>query len=195
MSSTPPPPSFRPSRNPIVRMILWITEPSMIKGIAVGIVIALLGGVALKLNAAWYIAMGLLLLIAALIFGAVVGHYIFEAKRKRLQRKGLEMLRQAGSELPGLGDELAVVVLQRDTTHLPGIWDRLRRMRPAVEEVAGLGLAAFFRMAALSALFAVLGSAISFAVFLTSYMQVERMTEQNERELTAAFDNDFSEPL
>ena len=177
---SPPPPTFRPSRNPIVRLVLWFTEPSMIKGIAVGIVIALLGGVALKLNAAWYIAMGLLLLIAALIFGAVVGHYIFEAKRKRLQRQGLEMLRQAGSELPGLGDELAVVVLQRDTSHLPGIWDRLRRIRPAVEEVAGLGLAAFFRMAALSALFAVLGSAISFAVFLTSYMQVERMTEQNE---------------
>ena len=179
-SPSPPPPTFRPSRNPIVRLVLWFTEPSMIKGIAVGIVIALLGGVALKLNAAWYIAMGLLLLIAALIFGAVVGHYIFEAKRKRLQRQGLEMLRQAGSELPGLGDELAVVVLQRDTSHLPGIWDRLRRIRPAVEEVAGLGLAAFFRMAALSALFAVLGSAISFAVFLTSYMQVERMTEQNE---------------
>lgn len=161
-------------------MILWFTEPSMIKGMAVGIVLALLGGVALKLDAAWYIAMGMLLVIAALIFGAVIGHYVFEAKRKRLQRHGLDMLRQAGSELPGLGDDLAVVVLNRDTSHLPGVWERLRRMRPVVEEIAGLGLAAFFRVSALSALFAVLGSAISFAVFLTSYMQVERMTEQNE---------------
>lgn len=180
-SVTPPPaPSFRPSRNPIVRLVLWFTEPSMIKGIAVGIVLALIGGVALKLNAAWYIASGLMLVIVALVFGAVVGHYVFEYKRKRAQRLGLEMLRQAGGELPGLGDELAVVLLHRDTSHLPGIWERLRRMRPAVEEVAGLGIAAFFRVAALSALFAVLGSAISFAVFLTSYMQVERMTEQNE---------------
>lgn len=179
-SPSPPSPNLRPSRNPIVRLVLWFTEPSMIKGMAVGIVLALIGGVALKLNAAWYVAMGLLLIIAALIFGAVVGHYIFESRRKRIQRHGLAMLRQAGSELPGLGDELAVVVLQRDTSHLPGVWERLRRIRPAVEEVAGLGLAAFFRMAALSALFAVLGSAISFAVFLTSYMQVERMTEQNE---------------
>ncbi|MFY0536608.1 pentapeptide repeat-containing protein [Nannocystis pusilla] len=180
MTSPSSPPPFRPSRNPIVRLVLWFTEPSMIKGMAVGVVLALLGGVALKLDAAWYIASGLMLVLAALVFGAVVGHYLFEARRKRLQRHGLDMLRQAGSELPGLGDELAVVVLQRDMSHLPSVWDRLRRLRPAVEEVAGLGLAAFFRMAALSALFAVLGSAISFAVFLTSFMQVERMTEQNE---------------
>ncbi|MBZ5707982.1 pentapeptide repeat-containing protein [Nannocystis pusilla] len=180
MTSPSSPPPFRPSRNPIVRLVLWFTEPSMIKGMAVGVVLALLGGVALKLDAAWYIASGLMLVLAALVFGAVVGHYLFEARRKRLQRHGLDMLRQAGTELPGLGDELAVVVLQRDMSHLPGIWERLRRIRPAVEEVAGLGLAAFFRMAALSALFAVLGSAISFAVFLTSFMQVERMTEQNE---------------
>lgn len=180
VTSPSSPPPFRPSRNPIVRLVLWFTEPSMIKGMAVGVVLALLGGVALKLDAAWYIASGLMLVLAALVFGAVVGHYLFEARRKRLQRHGLDMLRQAGSELPGLGDELAVVVLQRDMSHLPSVWDRLRRLRPAVEEVAGLGLAAFFRMAALSALFAVLGSAISFAVFLTSFMQVERMTEQNE---------------
>lgn len=180
VTSPSSPPPFRPSRNPIVRLVLWFTEPSMIKGMAVGIVLALLGGVALKLDAAWYIASGLMLVLAALVFGAVVGHYLFEARRKRLQRHGLDMLRQAGSELPGIGDELAVVVLQRDMSHLPGVWERLRRLRPAVEEVAGLGLAAFFRMAALSALFAVLGSAISFAVFLTSFMQVERMTEQNE---------------
>ena len=180
MSSSPPPPSFRPSRNPIVRMILWITEPSMIKGVAVGLVLAMLGGVALKLNAAWYIASGLLLVICALVFGAVVGHYLFEAKRKRAMRHGAELLRQASAEVPGIGDQLAVVVFNRDTSALPGVWERLRRMQPAVEEIVGLGVAAFFRTAALSALFAVLGSAISFAVFLTSYMQVERMTEQNE---------------
>lgn len=163
-----------------MRLVLWFTEPSMIKGMAVGVVLALIGGVALKLDAAWYIASGLLLVIAALIFGAVVGNYMFESRRKRLQRHGLDMLRQAGDELPGLGDQLAVVLLHRDMSHLPGVWDRLRRIRPAIEEVAGLGFAALFRMFALSALFAVLGSAISFAVFLTSFMQVERMTEQNK---------------
>lgn len=152
----------------------------MIKGMAVGIVIALIGGVALRLDAAWYIASGLMLVIVALVFGAVIGHYIFESRRKRAQRQGLEMLRSAGGELPGLGDDLATVVLQRDLRLLPNVWERLRRMRPVAEEIAGLGLAAWFRVTALSALFAVLGSAISFAVFLTSYMQVERMTEQNE---------------
>jgi uncharacterized protein YjbI with pentapeptide repeats len=180
VTSPSSPPPFRPSRNPIVRLVLWFTEPSMIKGIAVGVVLALLGGVALKLDAAWYIASGLMLVLAALVFGAVVGHYLFEARRKRLQRHGLDMLRQAGGELPGLGDELAVVLVHRDLSRLPSVWDRLRRLGPAVQEVAGLGIAALFRMTALSALFAVLGSAISFAVFLTSFMQVERMTEQNQ---------------
>jgi hypothetical protein len=60
------------------------------------------------------------------------------------------------------------------------VWERLRRVRPAAQEIAGLSIAAVFRMMAMTTLFAVLGGAISFAVFLTSYMQVERMDAQNK---------------
>jgi hypothetical protein len=68
----------------------------------------------------------------------------------------------------------------RDRAYLPDLWDRLSRIRPAIEEIFGLTIAACSATMAMSALFAVLGAAISFAVFLTSYMQVERMDEQNK---------------
>lgn len=179
---SPPPsprPPSRPSRNPIVRFILWFTEPSMIKGMAMGVILALVISVAFKVEAMWFIATSMLTLLITCLFGVLIGHYVFEGRRKRLQRRGLDLLREAGGELPGLGERLLSLAWTRDRTQLPDLWQRLSRFRPAAEEVAGLTIAAAFRVMAMSTLFAVLGGAISFAVFLTSYMQVERMDAQN----------------
>ena len=174
------PPPFRPSRNPVVRLILWFTEPSMIKGIALGVVFALVISVAFRLEAMWFIASSVLTLIITCLFGVLIGNYIFENRRKKLQRRGVEMLARAGGELPGLSDDLLNLLWNRDRAALATVWERLRRVRPAAQEIAGLSIAALFRMMAMTTLFAVLGGAISFAVFLTSYMQVERMDAQNK---------------
>jgi len=176
---SPTPPSFRPSRNPIVRMILWITEPSMIKGMALGIILALVISVAFRLEAMWMIATSVLTLLIVCLFGVLIGHYIFENRRKKLQRRGMELVSQAGGELPGLSNDILTLLWNRDRAALATVWERLRRVRPAAQEIAGLTVAAVFRMMAMTTLFAVLGGAISFAVFLTSYMQVERMDAQN----------------
>ena len=161
-------------------MILWVTEPSMLKGMAMGVILALVISVAFKVEAMWFIATSMLTLLITCLFGVLIGHYVFEGRRKRLQRRGLDVLRQAGGELPGLGERVLSVAWTRDRNQLPDLWQRLSRFRPAAEELAGLSIAAAFRVMAMSTLFAVLGGAISFAVFLTSYMQVERMDAQNK---------------
>ena len=194
----PPPPAFappperrpppvpsdrqpaRPSRNPIVRLILWFTEPSMLKGMALGVVLALVISVAFKMESMWFVISSMITLVVTCLFGVLIGNYLFERRRKRLQAHGMAMLREAGGELPGLSEQVMNMLLRRDLSALPHIWDHLRRIRPAAEEVAGLSVAAVFRVMAMSTLFAVLGGAISFAVFLTSYMQVERMDAQNQ---------------
>lgn len=176
----PPARSRPPSRNPIVRMILWFTEPSMIKGMALGVVFALVISVAFRLESMWFVVSSVLTLVVTCLFGVLIGNYLFERRRKRLQARGMAMLREAGDELPGLSQQVMHMVLQRDLSALPNIWGHLRRIRPAAEEIAGLSVAAVFRVMAMSTLFAVLGGAISFAVFLTSYMQVERMDAQNK---------------
>jgi len=151
----------------------------MIKGMAMGVVLALVISVAFRVEAMWLIATSMLTLVITCLFGVLIGHYLFENRRKRLQRRGLEVLREAGGELPGLGERLFDLAWTRDRTQLPDLWARLSRFRPAAEQIAGLSIAAAFRVMAMSTLFAVLGGAISFAVFLTSYMQVERMDAQN----------------
>ena len=171
---------FRPSRNPIVRMILWFTEPSMLKGMALGVVFALVVSVAFKLESMWFVVSSMVTLVLTCLLGILIGNYVFERRRKRLQAHGMAMLREAGSELPGLSQRLMAMLWSRDLAALPEVWQHLRRLRPAAEEIAGLSVAAVFRVMAMSTLFAVLGGAISFAVFLTSYMQVERMDAQNQ---------------
>ncbi|HEY0136991.1 MAG TPA: pentapeptide repeat-containing protein [Nannocystis sp.] len=176
----PAPPPFRPSRNPIVRLILWVTEPSMIKGMAMGVILALVISVAFRLESMFFIASSVLTLLIVCLFGVLIGHYIFENRRKKLQRRGIDLVAQAGGELPGLSNDLLTLLWNRDRAALTTVWERLRRVRPAAQEIAGLSIAAVFRMMAMTTLFAVLGGAISFAVFLTSYMQVERMDAQNK---------------
>ena len=192
--SLPPPPArppFRPSRNPIVRLILWATEPSMIKGMAMGVILALVVSVAFRLDSMFFIATSVLTLLIVCLFGVLIGHYVFENRRKKLQRRGLELVSQAGGELPGLSNDILTLLWNRDRTALMTLWERLRRVRPAAQEIVGLSIAAVFRMMAMTTLFAVLGGAISFAVFLTSYMQVERMDAQNrliEKQITQTED-------
>ncbi len=163
-----------------MRFLLWITEPSMIKGMAMGIVLALVVSVAFRLESMWFVASSVLTLVVMCLFGVLIGNYVFESRRKRMQRQGLALVRQAGGELPGLSDDLMYLLVNRDRNHLPVLWQRLGRIQPAIEEFIGLTLAAVFRVMAMSTLFAVLGGAISFAVFLASYMQVERMEAQNK---------------
>jgi len=151
----------------------------MIKGMALGVVLAFVISVAFRLESMWFVVSSVLTLMITCMFGVLIGHYVFEHRRKRLQRQGLAVLREAGGELPGLGERLLSLAWTRDHNQLPDLWERLRRIRPAAEELAGLTIAAAFRVMAMSTLFAVLGGAISFAVFLTSYMQVERMDAQN----------------
>ena len=74
----------------------------MIKGMAMGVILALVISVAFRVEAMWFIATSMLTLLITCLFGVLIGHYVFEGRRKRLQRRGLDVLRQAGGELPGL---------------------------------------------------------------------------------------------
>ncbi|MCB9704156.1 MAG: pentapeptide repeat-containing protein [Myxococcales bacterium] len=174
----PPAPAFR--RGPLLRAVLWITEPNLIKGIALGIVMSLVVTVGSKLEAVWAVVSGLLLIAVAAIFGVIIGHYVFESRKKKLQRGALGLVAEAGAALPALSEDLLGLIQTRDRHHLHAVWARLSRLKPTLRELVMLVMAMVFRVMAMSTLIAVLGGAISFAVFLATYLQVERMGEQNK---------------
>ncbi|MEZ4380738.1 MAG: pentapeptide repeat-containing protein [Nannocystaceae bacterium] len=167
-------------RGALLRLFLWITEPTLIKGMALGVVLSLVITVGSKLDAVWYVASGLLLIAVAMIFGVIIGHYVFESRKKRLQKNALGLLADASTVLPAATEDLLALAQTRDAHHLHALWARLNRIKPTLRELSGLLVAMIFRVMAMSTLIAVLGGAISFAVFLATYLQVERMGEQNE---------------
>ncbi len=167
-------------RGPLLRLFLWVTEPTLIKGISIGIVLSLVITVGSKLDAVWYVASGLLLIAVAMIFGVIIGHYIFETRKKRLQKNALGLLSEASSVLPAISEDILALVTTQDAQHLQSLWARLHRIKPSLRELSTLVVAMVFRVMAMSTLIAVLGGAISFAVFLATYLQVERMGQQNE---------------
>lgn len=167
-------------RGPIVRAFLWITEPSLLKGVSLGVVLSLMFTVGARLEAGWYVVSGLLLICVAMVFGVIVGHYVFESRKKKLQRNAASLLGDATALLPAISEDLLSLVQTRDRHHLHAVWARLGRVGPSMRELVGLMTAMIFRVMAMSSLLAVLGGAISFAVFLATYLQVEKMTQQNE---------------
>jgi len=183
-TQTPPEPAPRSpklmKRGPLLRFFLWITEPTLIKGISLGVVLSLVVTVGSKLDAVWYVASGLLLIAIAMIFGVIIGHYVFESRKKRLQKNALGLLAEAGAVLPKASEDILALVSTQDPHHLHVLWARLAAIKPSVRELSTLVVAMMFRVMAMSTLIAVLGGAISFAVFLASYLQVERMGQQNE---------------
>ncbi len=174
----PTPPLLR--RGLLLRLFLWVTEPTLIKGISIGIVLSLVITVGTKLDAVWYVASGLLLIAVAMIFGVIIGHYIFETRKKRLQKNALGLISEASSVLPAISEDILALVTTQDAQYLQSLWARLYRIKPSLRELSTLMVAMVFRVMAMSTLIAVLGGAISFAVFLATYLQVERMGQQNE---------------
>ena len=163
-----------------MRIILWITSPSLIKGMALGVALALIGSLTLRLNALWYIASALMMIGVALLVGAVVGNYIYESQKRKLVDQSGDYLRNAGAALTHISDDVVAAIVKKDRSHLANIRYQLERLGPIAQRVSQLTIAFVFRAMAMSTLFAVLGGVVSFAVFLAAYMQVERMTEQNE---------------
>ncbi|MEZ4451569.1 MAG: pentapeptide repeat-containing protein [Nannocystaceae bacterium] len=167
-------------RGPILRAFLWITEPSLLKGISLGVVLSLMFTVGANLEAGWYVVSGLLLICVAMVFGVIIGHYVFENRKKKLQKNAATLLGEATAALPAISEELFNLVQTRDRHHLHNLWARFSRVSPSVRELTTLMVAMIFRVMAMSSLLAVLGGAISFAVFLATYLQVEKMTQQND---------------
>ncbi len=162
-----------------LRLVLWLTDPSLLKGIALGTVLAVVGFMTIQIDALWYVASGLMLLVVALLVGAIVGHYLYEYHRKKLQDQTGNSLAQAGEAIQDLGGTMLQWMSRRDETLIPEIQSKVGTMGPLARRASQLGVAFIFRVMAFSTLLAVLGGVVSFAVFLASYMQVERMGEQN----------------
>lgn len=157
----------------IKRIISWITAPTLIHGVAIGI------GLSILLAMVWHMSLArtiLSLLIGVsilLIIGAILGHYIFKTSWSSFKKNGLSELEVSSDELTNLltapNSEDKVKALQ---TLIPKASADTRMLLSAT-----VGLA--FRFFALGRLFAVLGITVSFAIFLATYLQVERLAEQN----------------
>ncbi|MEZ4429290.1 MAG: pentapeptide repeat-containing protein [Nannocystaceae bacterium] len=175
-----PRPASPPGPNVLVRAILWITAPSLIKGVALGLALALVGTMTLKLEAVWYLASGLMMIVVALIIGAILGHYVYEYNRRKVAREAGAAALQAGEAARSVWEGVLTALITRDTRYLAAVREDLTALGPLARSSGTFALALVFRMMAMGTLIAVLGGVVSFAVFLTSYMQVERMGEQNQ---------------
>ncbi len=162
-----------------MRLLLWLTAPSLLKGIALGTVLAVVAFMTVQIDALWYVASGLMLLVVSLLVGAIIGHYLYEHHRRKLQSQAGQSLHQAGEAFQEFGGTFLQWMSRRDEALIPQIQSKIGTMGPLAKRASQLGIAFVFRVMAFSTLLAVLGGVVSFAVFLASYMQVERMGEQN----------------
>ncbi|MEZ5649580.1 MAG: hypothetical protein R3E87_03420 [Burkholderiaceae bacterium] len=151
----------------------WITAPTLLHGLALGITASVLVAMAWQLALAQTIAVVLLAGAFLLLLGILVGSSVIRSQWQDVEAGGLNPLRSTSASIL---EALANPDANASQAKLIELLPKLASQAQTIGE-AGLGL--LLRFLAAGRLFALLGVTVSFAVFLAIYMQVERLSEQN----------------
>ena len=115
----------------------------------------------------------LLSIVFLLLVGAIGSHYLFKQSRTRFEEESLNSFNLSAEKVANVlaapSSNEKILALQDLTPEL---------LKDSQAAFTGIGRL-LFRFFAIGRLFAVLGVTISFAVFLATYQQVERLSEQN----------------
>lgn len=155
------------------RILLWLTTPNLLLGLALGVCLSILAAMVWQLDLAESVAAVLLGGAFLLLIGAVVGHTLAARGWNRFREQSMAPART-------LLSEIARALAQPDASSRSAalsvaLPQAAERLQPVAESLVGVVL----RFFAIGRLFALLGVTVSFAVFLATYMQVERLAEQN----------------
>ena len=188
MNSTNP----NPNDSPLKKRLTSLTTPSLLFGIVIGIILSILAYFTLRIIDFKYVIIVMLPILIIILLVVLIGYHLFESKKKQLRKEFNDALKQSKIAL--------ITILQRFPDYLDYLTrsdkekahqalEEIRRQLPKVQPVVSntLNMIPLFitRMLTMSSLIAVLGVSVSFAIFLVTYMQVERLSKQNEIQMMA----------
>lgn len=151
----------------------WLTEPTLLHGVAIGISLSILLAMVWQLSLARTFSAMLLAISFLMVLGALLGHYFYKRQRTAIESESLKDLSRISTLMIDSLNESESARRNRMLEDLAP--DFFKSLTPAIGSCLGL-VARFF---AIGRLFALLGVVVTFAVFLATYMQVERLSEQN----------------
>lgn len=165
----------------LLRVLIWLTRPDFVLGIALGIGAAIAGQLALSFATGWYVLIGLLALTALLCIGAFVGYFVASAYARRIRNSASQTSKRLVDAATKAGAEaLSFAASNRATRDPAALNAALFGLGSSAQDIVGWAGALIGRALAFGRLAALLGAAISFAIFLATYMQVEKLEYQNK---------------
>ena len=154
-------------------MLSWITTPTVLHGFVIGVFFSLLTALTWQLSLSRYVAAIFLASAFLLSAGALVGTLFFKRYVSKVTSTVSEpitsTLSRVISNLGNRDKDARRAALSKSLSDLTKNADQLLKSV----------LAAAMRFFAIGRLFALVGVIVSFSVFLATYMQVERLAEQN----------------
>lgn len=165
------------------KSILNITAPQIWKGVALGIALSILTYNIVRMDAAMFAVKLILAVGVILAIGFLAGQWAV----KRTQQKALETLNNTFSTSKGTTSNL-ISTLYQIVTGKKISKERTKELSNTVNEYKPLLIhggnwivAVILRIMAFSSLMGVLAIAVSFAIAIATFMQVELLEKQNKK--------------
>lgn len=162
-----------------LQRVLDYTDPIFIRGIIIGVVISILFALIFSTGSMLMVFYGLIAVVILLIAGAIIGNYVYNLQKKKIDDLTEEKLNQAADDFKNTTIKVVQAALNSNKEKtLPKAIKNISKSDATVE-IAKLGIAAFVRFLSFTSLITVLGGLLSFALFIATYMQVKHLETQN----------------
>ncbi|MEP3477989.1 MAG: pentapeptide repeat-containing protein [Fuerstiella sp.] len=162
-------------------VIASATNPTLLTGVSLGVALALVMQLTLHFGLGRQLLFIALLLSLVCLAGAITGYAIFAYHKKRLAASPLpENSKNVFEILTQLGEgvvSIATGSVDKESTQ--ALLKTLQELKPKLIELASLFIGLAMRAIAIGRLAAILGLAVSLAIFLATFMQVEKLETQN----------------
>lgn len=164
----------------------WLTEPNFVYGIVFGLAFSILGGFLILTEVFTFGLLGLFVVLAFFVAGAMVGSLSAKFAKKRAVKKASELFPQLVQAGVDLSFDIQRVHDQSPKEEVDTLLNKHSgSMREVIGELSQWAGTLYLRVAAMGALFTMLGILISFAVFWATFLQVTRLEEQIQTTKTA----------
>lgn len=152
-----------------LQLLKWATTPSLLNGLALGILISILVGIVWQLELARIVIAVLVCVALLLCLGAIFGIGFYRSKSRSLEASVTtsftSSLRYYAAEARTMGTQERQALEQ----------ELIAKAESGLSSIGN----SIVRFLALGRLFAISGVIVSFSIFVATYLQVDRLSEQN----------------
>ena len=164
----------------IIDKIYDLVDPSLLRGIAIGVVISIILVLIFQLDNLILVISISIAIIILLLLGVLVGNYFFNSNKKRIEIFLTETQTKVNKTILEFIQIQKTISRKNDDKEKIEEYLNQSTLSESISNILKYGIGGVIRFMSFGAIVSVLGGAVSLAIFMATFMQVERLDIQNQ---------------